>query len=75
MNLSRGACRARGLPQEGAFALVALYAMNNRAGNFGELDGDHEPRKACARAYVGPSLRARRKPQQLSAVGDVAGPD
>jgi len=63
------------MTQEGAFAGVALDEMDLGPGPLGERDGDHQPRKARARAEVEPAQRLRLDRQELQRVGDVAGPD
>ena len=75
MNLGGSAGRARRFAQESAFALVALDAMNDGAGDAGQQNRDDEAGKPGARTHVHPSQGARSEAENLGAVGDVPGPD
>ena len=63
------------LAQESALALVAFDAMDDGAGNVGELDCDHEAGKAGPGTHVDPAAGPGRKGEELGRIGDVAGPD
>ena len=72
--MRRRSGRARRFAQESAFSLVAFDAVDDSAGNAGELDGDHEAGKSCAGAHVEPASGFGRKGEQLRGIGDMAGP-
>ena len=75
VNCRRRAGGARRFAKKSAFPPVALDAMDDGAGDIGELDGDHEARKAGAGAHVDPAFGVRREREELGGIGDVAGPD
>jgi hypothetical protein len=68
-------CFAYDILQKGAFALVGLDEMDQRARRFRIFDCRHKPRKSGARAEIEPTPRLGHSAGDLERIGEMPNPE